>query len=361
MQFIRSEELRPGLRIAKPFYNKDGVLLYERNARLTVPAVNSVQNFDLAGIYILEPTEPVPSLTEDDIEFEQAQMIYLFKIKEIFENIYKRQPLEQLDDLVENIIKRYGNVDRRINFNQNLRTSQDFMYKHATSLAILSTLIGRHIDIPEEDFKALIAASILYCFGYRFTAKNAMDKQSALEKGTIYLSMSTDHTTYLPKAIRVVEHYILSNNPERNVNHPSEDILLLSEILKVVIEFDMLTCMAKGQEPQSELIAINALRKRTIDFNDSIVKMLAHCLHIIPAGATVKLNNNEKAIVLEENSSNYMQPIIFRLRDKTIYNLSDPMINRRIYIEDIVKTEDNRIAIASEILKQYQDRKNTQS
>jgi len=61
MQFIRSEELRPGLRIAKPIYNKDGVLLYERNSRLTIPAINSIRNFDLIGIYILEPAEPVPA------------------------------------------------------------------------------------------------------------------------------------------------------------------------------------------------------------------------------------------------------------------------------------------------------------
>jgi len=85
MQFIRSEELRPGLRIAKPIYNKDGVLLYERNSRLTIPAINSIRNFDLIGIYILEPAEPVPPFTREDIEFEQAQTIYLFKLKDIFE------------------------------------------------------------------------------------------------------------------------------------------------------------------------------------------------------------------------------------------------------------------------------------
>ena len=66
MQFIRSAELRPGLRIAKPIYNKDGVLLYERNSRLTIPAINSIRNFDLIGIYILEPAEPVPPFTREE-------------------------------------------------------------------------------------------------------------------------------------------------------------------------------------------------------------------------------------------------------------------------------------------------------
>ena len=361
MQFAYSAELRPGLRIAKPIYNKDGVLLCKQNSRLTLPAINSIQSSDLSGIYILEPAESAPMLTPEDIAFEQAQTIYLFKLKDIFEKIYKRQPIGQLDSIVEDVLKRYGHIRHRVNFNQNLRTSHDFMYKHATSVAILSTLIGQHIDIPEDDFKALIAASILYCFGYRFMANNAMDKQSALEKGTAYLSMITDRLSYLPKALRIVEYFILSNNPERTVQPPSEDIILLSEILKVSVEFDLLTSIAKGQEPQSELLAINAMKARSTDFNDRIVNIMAHCLCLIPSGSTVTLNNNEKALVLEENSQDYMHPIVFRLHDKSLCNLYDSSIGTKLYITDLVKTEDNRIEINQKSLDAYNERKNTQS
>lgn len=365
MQFIRSAELRPGLRIAKPIYNKDGVLLYERNSRLTIPAINSIRNFDLIGIYILEPAEPVPPFTREDLEFEQAQTIYLFKLKNLFEKIYKRQPLDNLEPLVEDIIKRYGSLTHRVNFNQNLRSGHDFMYKHATSIAILSAMIGQHIDMPEEDFKSLITAALLYGFGYRFLSKNIMDKdeefteydnkskQSALEKGTNYLNASTDPISFLPKAIRVAEYYILSNNPERKIEHPAEDILLLAEILRVAVEFDMLTGMIMGHKPESEIVAMNSLRERKGEFNETIVNILAQCIHIIPTGASVDLNNGEKAVVLVENPKNYMQPIILRLRDNNIYDLSDPIVNRRIQIMDIMKTMDNRVEIDVDTIKQF--------
>ena len=171
MQFVRSAELRPGLRIAKPIYNRDGVLLYERNSRLTIPAINSIRNFDLLGIYILEPAEPVPPFTREDLEFEQAQTIYLFKLKDIFDKVYRRQPLDKLESLVEDIIKRYGSLNHRVNFNQNLHSAHDFMYKHATSVSILTAIIAQHIDLSEEDYKSLITAALLYGFGYRFLAK----------------------------------------------------------------------------------------------------------------------------------------------------------------------------------------------
>ena len=365
MQFIRSAELRPGLRIAKPIYNKDGVLLYERNSRLTIPAINSIRNFGLIGIYILEPAEPVPPFTREDIEFEQAQTIYLFKLKELFEKIYKRQPLNKLEALVDDIVKRYGHLTHRVNFNQNLRSAHDFMYKHATSTAILCAMIGQHIKFSEEDFKSLITAALLYGFGYRFLSKNVIDKeedfteydakstQAALEKGTSYLNMSTDPISYLQKAIRVINYYILSRNPVRKIEHPTEDVLLLAEILNVAVEFDLLTGMVMGHTPESEIIAMNSLQQRRGEFNETIVTILAQCIHIIPAGASVDLNNGEKAVVLVENQKNYIQPVILRLRDNNVYDLSDPNINRRIQIIDIMKTMDNRIAIDEDTVKHF--------
>ena len=73
MIFVKSDDLKTGMRIARPIYNKNGVLLYERNSKLTVQGMNSIKNFGLLGIFVLEPAEPVPPMTKDDIEFERFQ------------------------------------------------------------------------------------------------------------------------------------------------------------------------------------------------------------------------------------------------------------------------------------------------
>ena len=96
MQFVKTEELRPGMRLAKPIFNKTGVLLYERNSKLTTPAINSIRNFQLIGVYVLEPAEPLLVLSREDLEIEQAQTVYTFKMRDIFENIYRREPMKKL-------------------------------------------------------------------------------------------------------------------------------------------------------------------------------------------------------------------------------------------------------------------------
>ena len=59
MIFVKADELKKGMRLAKPIYNKNGVMLYERDSRLTEQGIISIQNFGLIGIYVLEPAEPV--------------------------------------------------------------------------------------------------------------------------------------------------------------------------------------------------------------------------------------------------------------------------------------------------------------
>lgn len=365
MLFVRTDELKAGMRLAKPIYNKNGVLLYERNSKLTFPAIHSVRNFGLIGIYILEPAEPVPPFSKEDLEFEQAQTVYMFKLREIFDNIHKRTTPEKLPSLVSDVLARYGSLQHRVNFNQNIRSADDFMFKHAISTSILTALMSQHINMTEENRLALIASALLYGFGYRFVPRPIVDKdtalnqkdqdtiQLALEKGMNYLRAFHDEFPFLPKALSIAEYHILSTNPDRKIENPAQDILLLAEILKVAQQFDLLTGMSLGHEPESEIFAMNYLREHTDIYSETIVSILAKCIHIVPAGASVDLSTKDKAIVLVENPDDYLKPVILRFRDNQIYDLSDPEISRRFQIVDIMKTMDNRIEIDENTLKQF--------
>ena len=103
MQFVRADELKPGMRLAKPIYNRTGVLLYERNTKLTVQGISSIQNFGLIGIFILEPAEPVPPLTEEELEFEQFQTIYMFQLRDNMDQLQKNQIPSTLSALADDI------------------------------------------------------------------------------------------------------------------------------------------------------------------------------------------------------------------------------------------------------------------
>ena len=72
MLFVRSENLTPNMRLAKPIYNKTGVLLYERDSKITSTIISSISNFGLLPLGIItfskcEPSNVLPR--SDSMEF----------------------------------------------------------------------------------------------------------------------------------------------------------------------------------------------------------------------------------------------------------------------------------------------------
>ena len=114
MLFVKTDRLKQGMRLARPIYNKDGVLLYERNSKLTYQGIQSIRTFGLLGLFILEPAEPVPPMTQEDILFERFQTMTVFAIREELNKIKQdKKKSPKLQSIVNNILQRYGYLNKR--------------------------------------------------------------------------------------------------------------------------------------------------------------------------------------------------------------------------------------------------------
>lgn len=364
MKFVKTEDLKAGMRLAKPIYNRSGVLLYERNSQLTAPGIKSVKNFGLIGIYILEPAEPVPPLSEEDLEFEQCQTVYMFRLRECIDLIQKRKKMDNLLPFLEDLLKHYGSLDHRVNFNQNLRSAEDFIYKHAISTAILVAMMTSRLGFSHTKQLSMVTAALLYDIGYRHVPKTILEKganleqgdkdiiQHSLEQGLNYLSMYQNDYEFMPQALSLCLAYIYSTNPAKALKLDS-DLLSMMMILKIADHFDRMTAMNLGHEPKSEIIAMQYLKSHPQEFHPDMVAVLAQCIHIVPHAASVDLSTGGKGIVLMENPEDFMHPVILCLSDNQIYDLSRPANAKKIQIIDIMKTMDNRILVDQDTIKQF--------
>lgn len=365
MRFIKTDDLKPGMRLAKPIYNRNGVLLYERNSQLTVPGISSVKNFGLIGIYILEPAEPVSPLSQEDLEFEQLQTVYMFQLRECADLILKRKKMAPLHPLLQDILKHYGSLRHRVNFNQNLRSSEDFMYKHAISTAILTAMVTSHLGYTIQKQMTMVAGALLYDFGYRYVPKPVLEKgmdleagdqdiiQQSLERGLEYMSMYRNDYDFFPRALALMQAYVYADHPDRLSATPDDDLRFMVQVLRVADQFDQMTAMNIGHAPVSEIMAMQHLMEHPDRYHPNIVTALAECIHIVPRAASVDLSTGDKGIVLVENPKDFMRPVILRLTDNKIYDLSRASDYREVQIVDIMKTMDNRIAVDEDTLKQF--------
>lgn len=365
MQFVKTSDLRPGMRLAKPIYNKMGVLLYERNTQLTVQGINSVENFGLIGIFILEPAEPVPPLSKEDIEFEQFQTIYMFKIKDCMDKLTAATAAPDIIELTDNIISRYGSLNHKLNFTQNLRSSADFAYKHSISVAILAAMLANEMKLNAEQERSLVTAALLYDFGYLYVPRLILEKgenltvseydaiQQNLEKGFEIIRTFADESGISRLSLEIMRQFVYENNADSKPKEVAPEVKLFADILKVADKFDRMTAMSLDQPPVSELVAIKYLKKNSRLFKPSVVTALANCIQILPPGACLDFSNGEKGLVVAENPDDLLHPVILNFKDNQLYDLSDPEIGGSLKIVDIMKTMDNRIRIDESSLEHF--------
>ena len=358
MLFIKTDDLNVGMRLARPVYNKNGVLLYERNSKLTVQGVNSIKNFGIIGIFILEPAEPVPPMTRDDIAFERFQTMEVFAIEEELKKVISTKKTDKLQIIVADIIRNYGRLDRKINFIQSLRSAEDRIYKHSLNVAILCSVMCHKLNIPLKKQTEIISAAILHAVGKlsikHSEAKDSEDfKKRERHAKQIGFPIIEDATIINPGIKRICVQAQRGMNDWDQKIHSNNRMTDGANILLVAEFFDEMTAMQFDKNPESEVLAIKTLLSNADYFDHEVVMSLIHSINILNPGVCVELNTGEKGLVISENYNNILRPMVLGFHSNRIYDLSNHRVFSDLEIKDIMKTMDNRHKMNIEVLKNY--------
>lgn len=359
MQFVKTENLRVGMRLARPIYSKQGVLLFERDSRLTSQGIESISNFGLIGLFILEPAEPVPPMTQEDLDFERFQTMVVFSIQEELKNIMSNKKQSKIQTLASTIIKNYGHLDKKINFIQNLRSKEDYIYKHTLNVAILCTMISHVMNIRLDEQLSTILAALVHDIG----------KLSLPPEMMYFEDPNSNHIQTIRKAetgaYGLIESIFIDGTSIRRICMQSQKALADMEdgqassskmvtgakILAVADTYDTMTAMKMNGTPLSEVAALKFILSHPDTFAPEVVNSLIQCINILGPGVSVELNTGEKALVINSNDRDVLRPIVLSFRDNSIIDLSDLTYNGDIEIVDIMKTLDNRCIIDTESLR----------
>ena len=359
MLFVKVDELKPGMRLGKPIYNKNGVLLYDRDTKLTMQAIYGIKNFRLLGLYILEPAEPVPPMSEDDINFERFQTMAVFSIREDLDLIDSGKKDKGLDWLCSLIIKNYGDLNHKINFVQSLRSSEDYIYKHVLNVAILSAIIAGQMGFSVGRINLLVKSAILHDIGalklpQLLDAEDLDDDTKEVVKKNTQETLARygDLDEEVPRLITQMQELYTSESDAEIPAALKESVN--ANILYVADAYDRMTAMKSFEEPTSEVKAVRELLADEERYNKKIVNALIHGISILYPGVCVELTNGEKGLVVTENEDNIFEPIVLDFRNNNLYDLSDPSVKQTIEIADVMKTMDNRIKLDKNLLEEYQ-------
>lgn len=360
MIFVKRDDLKTGMRLARPIYNKNGVLLYERNSKLTVQGINSIKNFGLIGIFVLEPAEPVPPMTQDDIDFERFQTICVFSIQEELDRIIQTWKYYKIQTITSSVIKSYGHLDRKINFVQNLRSKEDYIYKHSLNVAMLCAMIAHTMNVAVSDQLEAVTAAIVHDIGKLSASKTLLTQDSLTEEEKEQMRAAEiagfgllEHVFATMPNIKRICMQTQSNleNLEKGKESENGRMVIGAKILSVAEVFDTMTAVQLDKDPESEVAAFKYLIGNPRFFDEKVVDALSRSINILNPGVSVELNTGDKALVLTENRKNILKPLLLTFKDNRIIDLDNRVYDGRIEITDIMKTMDNRHVMDIALLK----------
>jgi 5'-deoxynucleotidase YfbR-like HD superfamily hydrolase len=364
MRFVKSDDLVKGMRLAKPIYNKNGVLLYDRDTKLTKQGINSIKNFNLIGIYILEPAEPLPPMTDDDVEFERFQTMSVFGLKEDLEIMISGKKPVNIDNLVKIISKNYTRIDQRVNFTQNIRSQEDYVYKHSLNVAILTAMMGVRMKLTAVELRYAVYTALVHDLG-KLTLNMTMSTQSMSEdtknniiqselKGIKIIEDSEYATDEVKNLLK--EKYKLEKSPQLGTK--DKEISVTAKILQVAEVYDDLTSMKVGEEPTSDVVAVRTLLHDVDKYDTQVVGALVDSIKILYPGVCVELTNGYTGLVIKGNKEDVLKPIILCFNDNNIYNLNSNATYDYVQIKDIMKSMDKRVVIDKNTIDEYMKKYN---
>ena len=360
MKFVKREDIKDGMRLAKPIYNKKGVLLYERDSKLTTQSIESVRNFGLIGVYVLEPAEPLPPMTEDDIEIEKFQIISEFALMDELMNINKTGKSPRIRYLAESYITQFSRYSHPINFVQNLRGAEDYVFKHSSNVAILCTLICSRLGLRYEEKTDTILAALVHDVGKLnipsdIIKKEELDEEDIAQMKACELNGQNiiDKAFTATPAIRrtMIQAYRHLEAFETGSEKDSAKMVKSAKILVVANMFDDLTAMSAHKEPMSYISALKFLMSNPEWFEPEIVKGLIKSVSFLGEGTSVELSNGEKALVLADNPDNLLKPMVLVFSTNTIIDLARSTIYQGLEVVDTMKTLDERYVMDADSIR----------
>lgn len=348
MRYIGIEEAKPGMLLAKGVYDYYSRVLVAKNRPLTAEYIEKLKERGYLGFYI-----------ED--EFSQGIVVEETISPELrnkgVEALRKKNidaTLQVAKEIVQQIVRHSDSISLDM---VDLRTFDDYTYRHSINVAVLSTVIGMGMGLQQEFLNDLCIAAIFHDIGKLMIDASIINKPARLTQEEFSLikmhpQLSLDllagrWTISLESKEAILAHHENYDGSGYPRGLSGDAIPFYARIIHVTDVYDALTSKRPYKEPYTPSEAIEYLMGGcNILFAKEVVSTFLKWIPVYPKGVMVKLSDGRDGVVYE-NTQNPVRPKI-RLRSGDLLDLSDERRNLHITINptSAVETDfSNEVAI----------------
>ena len=338
MRYISIEEAEPGMLLAKGVYDAYSRVLVAKKRPLTAEYIEKLRERGYLGFYI-EDEFSEGIVVEETISAE---------LRNKGVEALRKKNIDATLQVAKDIVGQILHTDRISLDMVDLRTYDDYTYRHSVNVAVLSTIIGMGMGLEQEMLNDLCVAAMFHDMGKLMIDTEVINKPGRLTKEEFALikmhpQLSLDLLAGRWNVSLESKEAILSHHENYDGSgYPrglrKDEIPLYARIIHVADVYDALTSKRPYKDPYTPSESIEYLMGGChILFDPVVVNAFLKWVPVYPKGVMVKLSDGREGIVYE-NTRNPIRPKI-RLKTGEILDLGDERKNLHITINPTSSVE----------------------
>lgn len=330
MRYVTIKNVKAGMEIARPLLDEKGNVLLNRGNKLSPVVYNRIMNMEVQGLYVEDEISrgiEIESLIAPDLKRNAIKALMNNDVNKAISYAYEIvNDLKRKESLQVNII--------------DIKNNKNYTYKHCVSCCIYSVIVGLALGLTEDQLKNLAVAAMLHDIGKFELPESLLHKKSKLTADEMqqmrqHPRIAYDKLTAVHEISSVARNAILYHH--ENVDGTGYNGVLgdkqtiITKILHLVDVYDSMTSVRKYREAYSPSEAIEYIMGNVGKmFDAEVVAAFTSKFPLYPIGTTIRLSNNEQAIIYS-NEVNNIRPVIRTMQDKLV-DLSTDIEYRNVII-----------------------------
>ncbi|MDD3206054.1 MAG: HD domain-containing protein [Lachnospiraceae bacterium] len=334
MHYLTMKHLRPDMVLAKSIIGDNGIVLLNCGKKLSEATLKRMETMGFQGAYV--STQIYSDIIVDDIITEQLRL----KAFQALQN----NDVNSILTVASNIVKELKYKDVLKLDLLDIKSDNNYLFKHSISVAVFSAVLGIASGLNEEQLTNLTVAGLLHDIGQLEINENVRLSKSRfntddMEEMKKHPLIAYEKLKDYPGVSSVSKNAILFHHENLDgsgyYGETADKLGLFPKILRIADVYDSMTALKKYRDAMSPADAIEYIMSNTGTlFEKSLVILFLKTFPLYPVGFTVLLSDENMAVVVN-NKSNPMRPVI-RLTDGTNIDLSTDPAYRSIVIKEIV-------------------------
>jgi len=322
-------ELKPGMILAEDLI-MNGLTLVATEIPLSSSMIKKILEFypsDSISIYAQEEETLHPSSQnsreENLIQTENILNHFSNRIDNFLNSIEKNGELDltEIRTMSKEILENLNDYDSILRSITNSRNIDEYLRRHCVNVALLSSMLGKWLDLPKKDLTLLTYAAFLHDIGKTQVNQKILNKPSKLtrlefeemKKHSLYSYNLVRNIPYLDESVGagVLMHHERLDGSGYPLGLKEDKISVFGKIIGIIDMFDAMTSdrvYSKKENPFKVLEFMQHDCMGLFDYNylNTFINQMANYY----TGEMVKLSNGSIGKVIQIDTNNIARPLI---------------------------------------------------